>query len=124
MTTGRTLLLTAILFGFLGLFQFSTVAQDNHSRYLIMENQFVFERVNELPYELLGPMCWNETEGWCDEGMEQAGHRLFYLIDFETERHGVVMQNDTGCWIWWFRPEYGIDNNPHIEAHSWITCPA
>lgn len=112
-----------ILLGLLSLVQFTSAAQESTPRYMIMQNQFVFERVDELPYEILRPMCWDETAGWCDAGMDDAGHRLVYLIDFETDRHGVVMQNDTGCWLWWFEAQYGVDNNPHIDEHFWITCP-
>jgi hypothetical protein len=107
----------------LNAFQYVTSARDSLPRYMIIENQLVFERDDKLPYEILQPMCWDDQLGWCDEGMEEAGYRLVYLIDFDTHLHGVVMQNSTGCWIWWFRPEYGADNNPHIAEHYWITCP-
>lgn len=99
-------------------------AQEPHVlRYRIMQNQLVFENADELPYQVIRPMCWNESTGWCDAGMEDAGHRLFYLIDFLTGKHGVVMENDAGCWLWWFYPEYGADEQPHVDEHSWIECP-
>jgi hypothetical protein len=103
--------------------QAAAEAQGLMSRYLILQNQFLFERVNLFPYEILRPMCWSPKVGWCDKGMEQAGHRVVYVIDYETGRYGVVMQNDSGCWFWWFKESFGVDNNPHIDEHYWITCP-
>ncbi len=93
------------------------------ARYRSMTNQLVFENFDELPFQILRPMCWNITEGWCDEGMDESGHRVLYLIDFETRQHGVVMENDSGCWLWWFLPEYGVDGQPHIAEDYWIECP-
>src|SRR5688572_18215798 len=122
-TISRYISIFFMVFVVLNVFQIVSSAQNNVPRYMIMQNQMIFERVDVLPYEILGEMCWNSTEGWCDEGMEDAGHRLVYLFDFETAQHGVVMENEVGCWIWWFLPTYGEDNNPHIGEHYWITCP-
>jgi hypothetical protein len=119
----RTVLSFTLLFLILNATQMISLAQEASPRYMIMVNQLAFQRVDTLPYEIIGPMCWNEVEGWCDAGMEDGGHRLVYLFDFELDRHGVVMQNDAGCWIWWFLPSYGSDNNPHIAEHYWIVCP-
>jgi hypothetical protein len=100
----------------------SIEASDGTTRYLVMQNQLIFEYTNEQPYTILRPMCWTPESGWCDSGMDEAGHREAYLIDFELGRHGVVMENSTGCWVWWFRPEYGADNQPHVIDPYWIEC--
>jgi hypothetical protein len=100
----------------------SIEASDGTARYLVMQNQLLFEYTNEQPYTILGPMCWNSQSGWCDSGMDEPGHRLVYFIDFEEGRHGVVMQNDSGCWTWWFFPEYGEDSQPHVAEAYWIEC--
>src|SRR5688572_15641913 len=92
-------LLSAFLLLSLWQSQGEAEAQKMMSRYLILQNQFLFERVNLFPYEILRPMCWSEKVGWCDKGMQEIGHRLVYLIDYETGQYGVVMENDSGCWL-------------------------
>jgi hypothetical protein len=95
---------------------------DSTARYLVMENQLVFRYTDEQPYTILRPMCWNSHTGWCDSGMDERGSRVAYLVDFDLGRHGVIMQNSTLCWVWWFFPEYGADNNPHVEEAYLIEC--
>ena len=91
-------------------------------RYLMIESTFLFKRTDELPFEILRPMCWNAEIGWCDAGMDERGHRLAYVVDFQTEEYAVVMQNRAGCWVWWFFPEYGEDGQPHVDENYWIAC--
>ena len=93
-------------------------------RYLIIQSTLQFERTDTLPFEILGPMCWTPEQGWCDTGMDEQGYRQAYIVDFLTGRHGVMMRNSDGCWVWWFLPEFGIDGQPHIDEHYWIRCEA
>ncbi len=99
-----------------------TEANENTARYLVMQNQLVFRYTDEQPYTILRPMCWTAESGWCDSGMDERASRVVYLVDFDLGRHGVVMENSSGCWVWWFRSEYGTDNQPHVQEHYWIEC--
>lgn len=99
-----------------------TRSQGNLPHYRLIFSTYGWQDSNELPLTILRPMCWNDTVGWCDAGMEELGRRVAYLEDFQTGWHGLVMQNDSLCWLWWLEPEYGEDNNPHIKEGYIIEC--
>lgn len=80
----------------------------------------------ELPYTVLGQMCWNETEGYsCDERIANStGHRAINrIVDWEAQLVGQVWKNDAGdCWLFMWQSYY-IDGNPHPAIQQWVECP-
>lgn len=51
--------------------------------------------------------------------------RRYILIDWQDGLRGSIYENSYGCWIWWWQPEYGEDENPHVigSLSYWIECP-
>lgn len=97
-----------------------TPAQSNLPHYRLIFSTYIWADYEELPFEIIRPMCWDSHEGWCDEGMEEQGRRIAYVEDLLTGRHGVLMENSAGTWLWWFLPKDGLDPDPHIDEHYWV----
>lgn len=114
--------LFALFLAILLLLVYKTPAQDNFPHYRLIFSTYGWADSNELPVTILRPMCWNDSEGWCDAGMQERGQRVAYLEDFQTGWHGLVMRNDSLCWYWILEPNYGDDGNPHIKEGYIIEC--
>lgn len=115
------LILLLLLFVYLD----GTEADGTRPRYTLIDVRFSFLFANSdtLPFTLIRQMCWNSTEGFCDEGLDGM-QESYFLIDWEHEAYGAVFETDSGGCFWWmYRPEFGEDGNPHVAEHYWIECP-
>jgi hypothetical protein len=94
-------------------------------RYTLIDQHisFLFSNHDALPFQIISEMCWDSTQGFCDEDLSNA-EELYTLIDWYSGAHGAIFQTGNGACFWWgYQPEYGSDNNPHINEHYWVSCP-
>lgn len=116
------ILLLALAFAYMAL---ETQASNARPRYTLIDKRisFLFSNSDNLPFQIIRQMCWNDEIGFCDNGLNDAEER-YALIDWHTGTHGAIFQTESGDCFWWqYQPEYGIDNNPHINEHYWVECP-
>lgn len=102
-----------------------TEASATRPRYTLVSARisFLFANSDTLPFGLIREMCWNTTEGFCDDGLAGA-EEIYFLADWQTLSYGAVFQTDSGDCFWWmYRSEFGADGNPHIAEHHWVECP-
>ena len=116
-------LLILLLLAICALWIFESKA-DANPRYRFITGQYSWSDSQELPFSIIGPMCWNSRDGFCDAGVQAPARRVGYLIDFANSLHGIILQNDSGCWLWWFEPAIDADGTPHIHQADWIVCNA
>lgn len=98
---------------------------DGRPRYTLFDSRisFLFSNSDELPFTLIREMCWNDSVGFCDDGLRGA-EEIYFLADWQTLSYGAIFQTDSGDCFWWmYRSEFGADGNPHIAEHHWVECP-
>lgn len=100
---------------------YAGAAQGQSYRYLVLRQAFVFERGDELPYEAIRPMAYDDVLGYVDIPIVNA-YRAYVVVDLDTGLYAEVMHSDSGCFAMWMRPEIGMDNHPHINTAEWIVC--
>lgn len=103
------------------LFAYDAFAQGQSFRYLVIRQAYIFERGNELPYEVIRPMAYDDRLGYVDMPIVNA-HRAYIVVDLLRGNYAEVMESDSGCYVTWLLPEIGSDGQPHFASAEWILC--
>lgn len=114
------ILLTALILGIFFLVVYAVQALEDY-RYLVIRQTYVFERGDELPYEVIRPMAYDDALGYIDIPIENA-YREYVVVDLLTGNYAEVMASDCGCFAQWLMPEMGSDGQSHFASADWIQC--
>ncbi len=126
----RYLLIACILLVLSFTFAEKIDATDIQFNYIIIEARYTWTRYEELPFNQISQMCWNRYIGWCDEEiiLGDIGFVRAEIVDFNTQQYGIIVElNESDnpskkCYFFLFRPNYGVDGNPHPTDYYWIDC--
>jgi hypothetical protein len=100
---------------------------ESRPRYTLIDVRFsfLFSNSDTLPFTLIRQMCWNDSVGFCDDGLAGA-EEIYFLVDWNPENpvYGAIFETDSGTCFWWsYQPEWGADGNPHVAQAYWVECP-
>lgn len=86
---------------------------------------FLFSNYENLPFQIINEMCWNDDIGFCDSNLisEATPRELWIVTDWLTDKQGSIYQIGDSCYWWMYQQSYGVDNQPHVDEHYWISCP-
>jgi hypothetical protein len=88
---------------------------------------FVFTNHDTLPFQIIEPMCWDDhASRFCDEALWTTSYSQAWIItdwNPDNPKLGAIYQNGDSCYWWMYQPTYGVDGQPHIDEHYWISCP-
>lgn len=82
----------ALIFAIALLLAIAADGQETQS-YLILHSLYVFEYQDNLPYETLRPMRWDNELGFSE--LTETPHYLYTIVDFANHQHGYVLQDRT-----------------------------
>lgn len=94
-------------------------AMGQQSHYLKLSSLFQFERLTDLPYDEIRPMCWQAS--YCDVPLENV-YELYTLVDLDSGELQYIMASKAGCFVYIMRDEIGIDSQPHLSGAKWVEC--
>lgn len=111
------------------LFSFVCLAESHASQdtpqYLKLYSLYVFEYQDTPPFETIRTMVWNEATGFSE--VTDTPDYLYTLVTVEggNLRHGYVMRDSSSgaCFFLEMSAHLGIDGQPHVDRHEWVTCP-
>lgn len=112
--------ISLFLFG-LALFVTLSTAQETSQQYLILHSLYVFEYQENLPYETIRPMQWDNVNGFSE--ISETPDYLYTVVSSDLIVTYVLQDATSGdC----FALEMQTDDpmlEPHVAQHEWVTCP-